>query len=58
MKKESIIFNSIGVFFILLFCYVGYTIPEMDVINFVCLASLVSLCVFAMYINYDFNKLN
>ena len=32
--------------------------PEIDVIDFVCLAWLVSLCVFAMYINYDFNKLN
>lgn len=58
MKKETVIFNSIGVFFILFFCYVGNTIPEMDVINFVCLTWLVSLCVFAMYINYDFNKLN
>lgn len=53
---KSKLFNGVFLFFIGFFIYVGYTIPNLDIINFMLLAWLVFMCAFAIYINIKFNR--
>lgn len=57
MKTIDYILLFILVKFAIIFTIVGYFMPEKSFLNMVLIFWLISMCLFAAYLVYDFNKL-